>query len=279
MTHPVLTIARLTLYEARRRRIMTAALVCAGAFIAVYAAGMFFVNADMEQKQTPFVVRLGMLGVLTVAGIYAANFLTLLLAVLLPVDTLSGEIESGVMQTIASKPIDRADIVLGKWLGHGIVVCAYLALLLSGVLLVSRVTAGYVQINIGLALALMVFEVLLMMTVSIAGGTRLSTVTNGIMALGFYGVSFIGGFVEQIGGFAAIESAKMVGIVASLISPPDALWRLASHHLQPELVRSLDAPPLFAVASVPSPLMVWWAAGFLVATLVFAVRSFRRRAL
>ena len=48
----------------------------------------------------------------TLAGLYVANFLTIAAAVLLPVDTLSGEIASGVMQTLASKPIrprrDRA---------------------------------------------------------------------------------------------------------------------------------------------------------------------------
>jgi ABC-type uncharacterized transport system ATPase subunit len=32
-------------------------------------------------------------------------------------------------------------------------------------------------------------------------------------------------------------------------------------------------------ASVPTPLMVWWAAGFTVLTLLYAVRAFRRRAL
>ena len=32
-------------------------------------------------------------------------------------------------------------------------------------------------------------------------------------------------------------------------------------------------------ASVPSPLMVWWAVGFTVLTLLYAIRAFRRRAL
>ena len=62
---------------------------------------------------------------LTLVGLYAANFLSVLIAVLLPVDTLSGEIASGVMQTVASKPIRRAEIVLGKWLGHAVIVMGY----------------------------------------------------------------------------------------------------------------------------------------------------------
>ena len=105
-----------------------------------------------------------------------------------------------------------------------------------------------------------------------------STVTNGVMALGFYGIAFVGGWIEQIGGFAGSQAAKTVGIVASLISPADALWRLASYQIQPESLRNFGAA-LFATSSVPTRLMVWWAAGFTVATLIFAVRSFSTRQL
>jgi len=45
----------------------------------------------------------------------------------------------------------------------------------------------------------------------------------------------------------------------------------------PEILRGSGA--LALGASVPTPLMVWWAAGFTVATLLYAVRAFRRRAL
>ena len=98
------------------------------------------------------------------------------------------------------------------------------------------------------------------------------------MALGFYGIAFIGGWVEQIGGFAGSQAAKTVGVVASLISPADALWRLAAYQVQPEILRNFGAA-VFATASVPTSLMVWWAAGFTVATLIFAVRSFSTRQL
>src|SRR5262245_46737325 len=172
------------------------------AFITVFAIGMYYGNREMIRGTRPFAVRQANLIVLTIAGLFATNFLTALFAVLLPVDALSGEVDSGVMQTIASKPIRRADIVLGKWLGHALMVAAYLGLLCGGVLLTGWIIARHTQYQAGRALALMLLEALLLVTVSIAGGTRLSTVTNGITALGFYGVAFIGGFVEQIGSLA-----------------------------------------------------------------------------
>ena len=122
-------------------------------------------------------------------------------AILLPIDTLSGEIDSGVMQTLASKPIDRAQIVLGKWAGHLLLALAYLLLLSAGILLAMRSVAGFVPTGVSRALPLLMLEITLSLTVAVAGGARLSTVTNAIAAVGFYGLAFIGGFVEQIGGF------------------------------------------------------------------------------
>jgi ABC-type transport system involved in multi-copper enzyme maturation permease subunit len=274
----ILTIAHLTLFEARRKRIVAAALLCGVAFLTVFAIGLFAVFNDLSFRQVTFVERQTTIYILTVAGLYAVNFLSVLFAVLLPVDAISGEIDSGVMQTIASKPIRRSDVLLGKWVGHWLVVAIYLLMLCGGVLLTARLVAGHVQQNAITAYGLMLLEMTLLMTVSIAGGTRLSTVTNGIAALGFYGVAFIAGWVEQIGGLAGIPSARTVGVVVSLISPPDTLWRLSAHLLQPAILRDIGAGP-FTVAAVPSPLMVWWAAGFTVMMVIVAVRSFATRQL
>jgi Cu-processing system permease protein len=274
----VITVAHLTLVEARRRRIVLAGAVCALAFLAVFCVAVFFAFHEMAaNKRTSFVERQLTLTMIMLLGFMAANFLAVMFAILLPVDTLSGEIDSGVMQTIASKPIDRAHIVLGKWAGHLLLAFTYLLLVSAGILLTMRIAAGYVPINVTRAIPLLMLEIALMLTVSVAGGARLSTVTNGIMCLGFYGIAFIGGFVEQLGAFGGIASMKMIGIIVSLISPADSMWRLAAHHLQPEILRGSGG--LALSGSVPTPLMIWWAAGFTVLTLLYAIRTFRRRAL
>jgi Cu-processing system permease protein len=274
-----LTIAHLTLAEARRRRIMIAGLLCALAFLAVFAAALFFAARDMNSNaRMSLVDRQAWLTTMTLVSFFAANFLAVVFAVLLPVDTLSGEIDSGVIQTLASKPIGRAEIVLGKWIAHWLMAIAYLTVLTGGILVSVRVITGFAPYSPARALALMGLEITLMMTVSIAGGARLSTVANGVTALGFYSVAFVGGFVEQIGALAGIESARMIGVAASLISPPDAMWRLAAYHLQTPIMRHL-AGLLFSAASVPTQLMVWWAAAFTLLALLYAVASFNRRAL
>jgi len=274
-----LTVAHLTLYDARRRKILSAAAACGALFLAVFWTVSFFAARDLEQNPRPFVQQQINLVILSLFGLYAANFLSVLLASLLPVDTLSGEIDSGVMQTLASKPVRRSDIVLGKWLGFGAVIVTYFLALAAGVLIATRWVAGYQQLNLGFAIPLMLLELVVMHTISIAGGTRLGTVTNGIMTMGFYGVAWIGGWVEQLGVLGGIQSARAVGVAVSLLSPADSMWRLAAYYLQPDIVRSLGNAGPFAGGSVPSAMMVWWALGFTAAALAFAVYSLRHRQL
>jgi len=274
----VITVAHLTLVEARRRRIVLAGAVCALAFLVVFSVAVVFANREMvANPKTSFVERQGTLTAIMLVGFMAANFLSVIFAILLPVDTLSGEIDSGVMQTLASKPIDRAQIVLGKWAGHLLLALAYLLLLCAGILLVIRGVSGLAPAGAAVALPLLMLEITLSLTVSVAGGARFSTVTNAITAVGFYGVAFIGGFVEQIGGLAGVGSMRTIGILVSLVSPADSMWRLAAHYMEPEILRSTGM--LALGASVPSPLMVWWAIGFTALTLLYAIRAFRRRAL
>jgi Cu-processing system permease protein len=274
----VITVAHLTLVEARRRRIVLAGVVCALAFVAVFSVAVVFAYREMAaDPSVSFIERQATLTMIALVGLMAANFLCVMFAILLPVDTLSGEIDSGVMQTLASKPIDRAQIVLGKWAGHLLLALAYLLLIVGGMLVAMRGVAGFFPAGLPQALPLLMLEITLSLTVAVAGGARFSTVTNAIMAVGFYGVAFIGGWVEAIGAFAGIAALRTTGIVVSLISPADSMWRLAAYYMEPEILRATGG--LGLGASTPTPLMVGWAATFTVMTLLYAVRAFRRRAL
>jgi Cu-processing system permease protein len=117
-----------------------------------------------------------------------------------------------------------------------------------------------------------------LLTVSIAGGARLSTVTNGILAFGLYGMAFIGNWVEQIGAFADNTAAQQVGTIASLLMPSESMWQLAAAHMQPTIMRELGNSP-FSAISIASPAMIWWALGYVVVALAVGVRSFEKRPL
>ena len=273
----LLAVARLTLFEAFRKRILVAVLVAGAGFLTLYGLGLHFMVRG-EGGGMALIERRIFLNMLTLAGLFAANFLTIMTAVLLPVDTLSGEIASGVIQTVAVRPIRRRDIVLGKWLGHWMVMAAYFALLAGGVLTITALRSGFTPAKLEIGLPLILLEGTVLLTLSIAGGAKLSTVTNGMLAFGLFGLAFIGNLVEQIGTMAQNDAAREVGTVASLIMPSEALWQLAAYHMQPSVIRDLGNSP-FSPVSVPSGAMVAWAAGYIVVALSLGIRWFGKRAL
>lgn len=275
----ILTILHLTLHEAGRRRVLTATLIGAAAFLLLYGIGFYFVavNVAKEVGSTAVRQRLG-LNFLTLAGLYATNFLTVMTSVLLPVDTLSGDIASGVVQTVASKPVRRSSIVLGKWLAFSLVAVAYYVVVAGGVLLIARVIGHFTPPGLAVGMPLMALAAVVFVSISIAGGARLSTVTNGIMVFGLYGLAFIGGWVEQVGAMTKNQAAQNVGAVASLIMPTEALWQRAAYFMQPSIMRDLHLTP-FSPASLPSEAMVWWAVGYALVALALGVRGFAKRAL
>jgi ABC-type transport system involved in multi-copper enzyme maturation permease subunit len=279
--HPILTIAHLTLHEARRRKIMLAAVVIGVVFLAVYALGLFFIFRSMVAAEENLIEQRAITGLLVLAGIYVANFLGVASAVLLAVDTLSGEISSGVIETLAAKPVRRSDIVLGKWLGYAAIAAVYLVAMTIGVMVIARILTGAsYPFDVARALPLMLLQAVVLLSITIAGGTRFSTVTNGIVAFGFYGLAFMGGFVEQIGLVIGNATARDLGTAVSLISPSDALWRMAMFHLTPEFIRNTnEAPPMFWSASTPTAAMIVWAVAYVGLALALAVRTFNRRAL
>jgi len=279
-----LLIARLTWLETRRRKIALAALICGLLFLAVFATAMYFgfrlARAGGPLGDAPVDV-VGMrvaAAILTVAGFYVVNFLVNAVAILLPIDSLAGEINSGVIQTLASKPVDRAAIVVGKWLAYLLMTAAYLALLCGGIVLSMRLFADYVAPAVLAPMGLMLLGAAAMLSITIAGGVRLSTITNGIVAFGFYGIAFIAGWMEQILSLFENSTAKYVGTIVSLVSPSDAMWRRAAYEMQPLATAALRNGP-FGVVSVPSAAMIVWTVLFVLLVLAFAAWQFRRRPL
>jgi ABC-type transport system involved in multi-copper enzyme maturation permease subunit len=277
--YPLLAIAHLTFLELRRRRIVSASLACGAIWLLVFATAVYLIHAVHRPAHPMTLLQARMLQqLLSLAGLYAVNLLAVAVAVMLPVDTLSGEIASGVMQTLASKPVRRAEIVLGKWLTFWVGIAAYIAIMVSGVVLTMYLITGFSQPHAPAAAALMLLEATVLLCLVTAGGVRFTTVTNGMVAFAFYAVAVIGGWIEQIGTVMGNLNARYIGIVISLVSPTDVLWRRALHVLEPPVMSQVNNAP-FSPASVPSEAMVWWAAAFALGLLALALRRFAKQEL
>lgn len=276
---PIFVIARLTIREAQRRRLLWVALFMGLAFLFVFGIAFHFIRLDIE-RQVAASEDLSFVSVLLLtAGLYAVNLLVNVVAVLVSVTTLSGEIESHTIDAIVTKPIPRWQVVIGKWLGYAVLVLGYLGLLVGGLMLIVYLRSGFAMENIGRGVAMMALAALLVLTVSIAGGTRLSTIANGVLTFMLFGIAFLGGLVEQVGALIRNTAAVNVGIVSSLIMPADSLWKKATAYFQPSDVTNPFELGPFAAITEPSALMVVYAVLYLVALLAFALWSFSRREL
>jgi hypothetical protein len=97
-----------------------------------------------------------------------------------------------------------------------------------------------------------------------------------VLLLSLHGLAFVGGWIEQAGALTQTPKAVNAGVLASLIMPSEALWRRAAFEMQSPLVTGANLSP-FSGASVPSPLMIWYAVCFSAAFLCLAVYRFERR--
>ena len=269
------TITWLTFHEARRRKMVLAALVMGGLFLLLYGLGVALIDRNLKEHPISAIQLRFNYSILLIAGLYVVHFLTVMLAIFASVDTIAGEIASHTIQTLVTKPVRRWQIVLGKWLGYAAMLLLYLGLLSGGIFLVMYVLVGYTPPNPLAGLLLLMLESLVLLSLSMLGGTRLSTLTNGVLLFMLYGVAFIGAWVEQIGALLQSHAAVNVGIVTSLLMPVEALWRRASYLMQPPIMSSIPTP--FSGTTPPSQAMVIYAALYAAAALGLAMRVFSRR--
>lgn len=274
----IFVIARLTFREAARRKILLAALLLGLIYLAIYGVGFYYVDQETTRSQIgPGLLELNQIrNFLFMAGLYVVNFLTVMMAVLTSVNTLAGEIASGTIHTLVSKPVQRWEIVFGKWLGFVVMLSLYLLLMAGGTIVLVYVISGYIAPNVLRGLGLLWLNAILLLGVSLAGGAVLSTLANGVLVFGMFGIAFVGGWIEQIGSFLQNQTAINVGIVSSLLIPSEALWKRAAFEMQSPLVSALGFSPLTA-ASMPSQVMVIYGLIYAILALFLAIRLFNRR--
>lgn len=273
----ILIFAELTIRESQRRKVLWLALLLAIGFLTIFGLGLHFIFREVVQTGMPLEeIELG-IGILFSAGLYVANFLVVIMAVLISVTAVSGEIDSHTIEALVTKPVRRWEIILGKWLGFAAILTIYILLLAGGLILIYRWRTDFAVPNILAGLGLMLLQGLLVLSVTILGGTRLSTLANGVLAFMLVGIAFIGGWVEQIGSLLQNETAVDIGIVTSLIMPTEVLWKQALSLLQPRVSTSPFAAGPFVVLSQPSDLMIWYAVAYTAVLLLLSLVSFSRR--
>jgi Cu-processing system permease protein len=295
----VLVVARWTVLEARRRRLLLAGVVLSVAFVALFAVGFALLYHSQERSMLQaqaqgiappggFDAReelLAIATVLVVLGLYGVQFLAALLGLFLGVASVSPEIDSGALHAVLARPLSRLDYLLGRFLALAGLLTAYVVVMSAALLLTARVVAGYQPGSATRTVGLMILQVFILLAVSLLGSTVLPTLANGVVMLALFGLAWLGGIIGFIGSIPpGNELMANLGTAVGLLLPADAVWRGASYHVLPPslLVASSfadrgDLQLPFASTAPIAPAMLGWAVAYPVACLAVAVAAFRRR--
>ena len=284
---PLLVIARLTLLDALRRRILWVLVLLTLVVVGLSGIGferLVALARDHGRPETE--IELGVSQMLIVVA-FMFSFILAMTAAFIGAPAISSDIESGVLLAILARPIARSTFLVGRWLGLVIVTAGYA--LASGLLeiLAMKLASGYGPPDPLGAAGAIALQAVLVLTFTVLLSTRLPSIAGGAIAVVLFGLCWIAGV---LGGLAAFFDADLVGQIATasrILFPSDGIWRGAIYALEPQVVivvatdsgrtsEELAANPFFASSGL-DPAYLAWIGIWLVLVLGLAIVSFRRR--
>ena len=276
-----MTVVRLTLREAANRKVLLVGGIISVVFVALFLLG-FTVGFTRVAEDGDALGTAAAGTLMTVLGLYAVQFLSAFLAVLLSSGAVASEIDSGRLHAVLARPLGRTSWLAqraGAFAGLAVV---YLTTMTLAVLLIASAVAGYGPLDPWRAVGLLALEVLVLVTLGTALSTRLSAIASGVVVIALYGSAWLAGIMELVGRVLDNTTLERIGVAVSLVMPSDALWRGASYYLQsPVFLASTGGTAEnsipFAGSSPPSGVLLAWAVGYVLLCALLAARSFARR--
>ncbi|MBV9168824.1 MAG: ABC transporter permease [Chloroflexi bacterium] len=279
-----LRVARLTLKEALSRRLIPAAIVVSVVYLILFAVAYNFAQERGTEAITGARSR-ALVGVamasLALSSIYIVNLLSGVLALFLSVGAISSEVDNATLLALLARPMRRWQFLLGRWLAYAALIAVYVAVMAGMVMLIADVIGGYQATDPVSAIALMIMSALFLLTISLLGSTFLPTLTNGAVAFTLFGLGWLSGIIEVLGGVMGNDDMLNLGTSVAFFIPSDALWRSASYFVQPASILAAStalrgAMPILANAP-PTPFLVAWGLVYPAMLLVGAMLVFSRR--
>jgi ABC-type transport system involved in multi-copper enzyme maturation permease subunit len=283
---PVLVIARLTIQEASRRRLLLALMILTLIVVGFSAWGFHKITTVNRANGTPLPaaeVDLITSQLLIVVTFMYSGVLALSAAVV-AAPLISSEVESGLLLSILARPVRRSEVVIGKWLGLAVLVAVYAAG--SAFLELAAVdwATGYVPPHPTELVIYVGTEGLALLSLGLLMSTRLSGITGGVIALVAWLMGWIGGIVGDIGTGLQNTAIENVGIISHLVLPTDGLWRGAIYAMEPDvMIAQLRAAgtigranPFAQVDPPPAGFLLWVVVWFAL-MLGLSIWSFRTR--
>jgi ABC-2 type transport system permease protein len=274
------TIATLTAREAMRRKLVAALAAISVALVAI--SGWGFSRLSHSGGLTSGETGAG-LPEAFILFMFMFSFVVALSASAIAASAVSGEIDSGVLPTVLTRPVRRGEVLLGKWLGLAGLLTAYTGLVCGLQVAVVAWAAGYVPPDPAAAAAFVLGEGVTLLTLVLLLSTRLSTLAAGVLGVALFGLAWLAGVVGGLGQVFHIAALRTGSEIGQYLLPTDGLWHGAIFSLEPSwlvnqrLVGGLGNP--FFASTGPGWSYLAWAAVWLLVVLALGVISFERREL
>jgi ABC-type transport system involved in multi-copper enzyme maturation permease subunit len=282
----MLVIARLTVQEASRRRLLLALLILT--LIVVGVSGWGFNKIATIPRSDGSLLSPAEVAVLSSQLLIVVTFMysgvLALSAAVVAGPLISSEVESGMLLSVLARPVRRSDVVIGKWLGLAVLVAIYAAGSAFLELTAVNWATGYVPPHPVDLVVYVGAEGLALLSLGLLLSTRLSGITGGVIALVAWLMGWIGGIVGDIGTALENESVQNVGTITHLLLPTDGLWRGAVYAMEPDAVLAAlrasgavaSANPFSAIDPPPIQFLAWVVVWFAL-MLALSIWSFRTR--
>lgn len=283
----VAVIAGLTLREVLRRRLLWVLLglsVASVVFVGWAVTQLVAHARDSGMDETR--VMLGVSQVLVIIA-FMFSFVLAMSGAFLAAPAIATDVESGTALAMLARPISRADLVLGRWVGLSLVTGGYAVASSLLAIAVVALVSGYMPPEPGTAVACLVGQAILTLTLALALGTRLPSMTSGAIAVVCFGAAWLGGFLGSVAGLLRAQAIVPTLDIVRVLFPTDLLWRGVVHGLEPPVVqllaRGVDASrfaydPFFALQPISAGAALW-AVAWMVLVLGAGVVAFGRREL
>jgi ABC-type transport system involved in multi-copper enzyme maturation permease subunit len=275
----ILTVARLTVQEAARRRVLWALLALTMTLLALSAWGFARLSAEFDTL-TSGEARLVASQVLNLV-MFGLSMIAALGTAFLAGPTMAGEIESGMSLAVLARPVRRSAVLTGKWLGLVLFGAGFVSVAGLGEFLIVHATMDYWPPEPVAGLALLAAQTIALLTLALLLSTVISPMASGIVAVGLFGATWIAGVVGGIGEALHNDGVARVGTVSRMLLPTDGLWRGAMHAFQDpsalgQFGPDLDAFPFLSESALTTAYLAWTAV-WVALILGLAALAFQRR--
>lgn len=261
----VLVIARLTLREITRRRILWVLGILTVVSVAFVGWGVSrLVGLSRDRDVNAFELEIAVSQILILIA-FMFSFVLAMSAAFLAAPAIASDVETGTVLAMLARPMHRADLVVGRWLGLAIVVAAYAVISGALAILVVRFIADYSPPSTVIALAFLAFQAVTVMTMALALGTRLPGIAAGAVTVVLFGLAWFTGVLGSLSNAFGVRALAGVGDAMRVVFPTDVLWRGVIYGLEPSQVvlatrqagRVAASNPFFADQPPPTAFIVW----------------------